>query len=98
MKRKFGGYTINAKKISGAQKADGTIVTETLLEGDIEIGIDIDPHTWRGDWLRDFIFGKDSWESYRLLTVANSYLPVSQKGGIAPEKNLVTATWRKERR
>lgn len=93
MRKKFGGYSINAKKMGTSRRQDGLLQTQTLLEGDIEIGIHIDPNTWRGDWLRDFTFGKDSWQSYRLMNVMNSYLPVDPNSGIAPEKNLVTAVW-----
>lgn len=87
MRKKFGGYTINAKAYRAPQtRSDGLLQTQTLLEGDIEIGIHIDPNTWRGDWLRDFVFHDEAQRRQaRLVNVFNTWL--------APEKNLVTAVW-----
>lgn len=94
MRKKFGGYSINAVQVGRSVRGDKLIQTSTILEGNIEIGIDIDPYTWRGDWLREFIFGKGTQRQWRLINVENQYLPQSKlvKGEYV-ERNLVTAVW-----
>lgn len=70
MRKKFGGYTINCSK-ARLTKTDknwrGTQNYEVKVElwGTIEIGIDIDPGTWREDWLLKHAF-KDAYTNYHI--------------------------------
>lgn len=96
MRKKFGGYSIDATKLKKHTRNDGLLQTTTILEGNIEIGIDIDPYTWRGDWLRDFLFGKDSWKEWRLINVENHYVKDASERGEYIERNMVTAVWAKK--
>ncbi|MBO7734724.1 MAG: hypothetical protein J6S67_19345, partial [Methanobrevibacter sp.] len=89
MHKKFGRYTVNATKGIKRERSDGLIETQTTIMGNIEIGLQIDPMTWRGDWLRDFMFGKDA-AKYRLLNVENQTIDV-RINGVPTERNLVTA-------
>lgn len=87
-RRKFGGYTIDYKKLNvKKQPTEGTITCKVQLSGNIEIGIDIDDWTWRGDWLTKMLF-KDNPNNYRLKSVQNNYTAYSPD-----EVNVVTAVY-----
>ena len=93
MKKKFGTYRVDFKKIGKPVVREGGLVeTKALITGDIEIGIDIDLYSWTGDWLREATFGDEASE-YRLVTIVNSYQEDNEKG---EEVNKVTACWRKK--
>lgn len=99
MRKKFGGYSIDARKYRKILRTDGLTQTTTILEGNIEIGIEIDPNTWRGDWLRDFLFGKDSWQEWRLINVENYVSRASlwiDGHEELVDRNIVTAVWAKK--
>lgn len=93
MKKKFDGYTVDFTKINQTTRSDGLIETQCAIMGNIEIGIEIDPLTFRGDWLCKAIF-KDESHKYRLLNVENHIFDVTING-VPTERNLVTAVWRK---
>ena len=56
MRKKFGGYTINVVKKTKEKHPGGLIVLTATLSGNIEIGLDIDRHTWREDWFTQLFF------------------------------------------
>lgn len=89
VKRKFGRYTVSVGKTSKTKRSDGLIETRTEIEGDVEIGIQIETMTWREDWLAQQVFGKNESDNYRLINVQNCWL------NNTCEKNLVTAVWKK---
>ena len=71
MKKKFGTYTINVFDKKQRQNTDGTISLEVTLSGCIEIGLEIDEWTWRGDWLLQLFF-KDCYSDYRIVSLQNN--------------------------
>lgn len=56
MRKKFGGYKINISKPIKILQDENTLVARVFLEGNIEIGLEIDRYTWRFDWIEDFIW------------------------------------------
>jgi len=89
MKKKFGRYCVNAVKNNKlSQRSDGLWEATITITGDIEIGIEIDPYTWRGDWLSDFVLGKEDTGNYRLINVENKFKGCSQ--------NTITGVWYKK--
>ena len=98
MRRRFGGYCIDARKYQRILRIDGLVQTTTILKGNIEIGLEIDPYSWRGDWLRDFLFGKGSATKWRLINVENHMLPTchwDEDHGESMDRNVVVAVWAK---
>ena len=96
MKNKFGRYTIRARKVMTTERPDGLIETRALLQGNIEIGIEITPMTWRGDWLAKFEFGEAEAGNYRLINVQNNLGTVEVNSrGDEEDENLVIAVWQK---
>lgn len=73
MNKKMGRYKVDFTKITRKpyRRTDGLYQTEAEIRGDIEIGLEIDPMCWTGDWLRDATFGAGSDKKYRLLNVEN---------------------------
>lgn len=88
MRKKFGGYTINVVKKTKEKHSDGLIVLTATLSGNIEIGLDIDRHTWREDWFMQLFFG-DNYSKYRIITLENHINYESYN-----ETNYITATVR----
>lgn len=98
MKNKFDGYTIRARKIMTTKRPDGLIETRALLQGNIEIGIEITPMTWREDWLAKFEFGAAEAGNYRLVNVQNNMGTVEvDSQGTEEDENMVIAVWQKRR-
>jgi len=89
--RKFDGYTVDFTKLNKKIRSDRLIETQSALMGNIEIGIQIDPMTWRGDWLRKMVFGKEA-DNYQLINVENHIFDITING-VPTERNLVTAVW-----
>ena len=74
MKKKFDRYTIEVCDKDLTRMADGSLVIEATLKGDIEIGIEIDKWTWRGDWFVSLFQNhvKDISKRYRIHSVVNN--------------------------
>ena len=74
MKRKMGNYRVDFTKVTNKayKRIDGLYQTEAVIRGDIEIGIEINPMCWTGDWLCEATFGKKA-KQYRLLNVENHF-------------------------
>ncbi len=88
MKKKFGSYVVNFKKVGKpVKRIDGLYQTEAVITGDVEIGIEMETMSWREDWLKEATFGKEDAKNWRLVNVLNdmdSY-----------DYNKITAAWRK---
>ena len=59
MKKKFGSYTINVEGKKRIRNPDGSLTLVVTLSGCIEIGLEIDEHTWRKDWFLSLFFNHD---------------------------------------
>lgn len=92
MKKKFGTYTINVFDKKQRLNANGTIGLEVTLSGCIEIGLEIDQGTWRGDWLLRLFF-RDQYSDYYFVSLENNDRWSNNPSLI--EVNRVQATVRK---
>lgn len=93
MKKKFGRYTVDFTKLNQIIRSDGLVETQCAIMGNIEIGIEMDILSYRGDWLREAIF-KNKADKYRLINIENHIFDVTING-VPTERNLVTAVWKK---
>lgn len=90
MRKKMGRYMVDFTKVTRKPylRKDGLYQTEAVIAGDIEIGIEIDPYTWTGDWLGEATFGKSDCKNYRLINVENNLTDYG-------DRNEVVAVWEK---
>ena len=93
MKRKFDGYNIDVCNRELVRHPDGSITLKVVLLGNIEIGLEIDEWTWRGDWLLKLFF-KDNYTNYRIKNVQNN---LSWNSETKMESNYVIAEVREWR-
>lgn len=92
MKKKFGRYTINVADKKCKKRTDGNFDLEVTLSGCIEIGLEIESHTWRADWLLKLFFG-DNYSDYELVSLENNDNWTNKT--IVTEVNTVRAVVRK---
>jgi hypothetical protein len=86
---KFGGYKVKVKKSPLTKIEEGEYKSVIEIIGDIEIGIEIDNMSWREDWLREIVFGKNtSAKSHRISSIDNHL----NNNGDVPS-NVVTSFW-----
>lgn len=73
MKKKFDRYTIEVSNKKITRQPNGSLILEANLKGNIEIGIEIDNWTWRGDWFLSLFKNtvSDIERRYRIQRVDN---------------------------
>ena len=85
MRKKFDRYTIN---ISNKKKTANQL--SCTISGTIEIGIEIDEWTWRGDWLIDQFFPQNIQEK-NIIRLSNIVNNITMQNGV--EYNNVQASY-----
>lgn len=77
MRKKFGGYTVDYKKVFCGVNTDAKTVDAIIqITGDIEIGIKIERMTWREDWLKEVLFRNNA-SKYRIVHLENNFIQYS---------------------